>query len=236
MTYRKDATLEAVFSVRQLGQYTSQVWGITHYGGYSLRVGTTGLVYAIYYVQISNERTYQYVSFGYVPLNKRIYCCFRIKEGQLSVFSTLTEQIDTMTIENPLSSLSSGALTLGYNGNDEGSPDSGSDSNRAYVDVSSARYYTRYISDEEMMNNYLYDKNRYNIKVFKKLTINPTPSDATVTLTATDYTQANNSISVLESTEVTYTVSKDGYETQTGTVTVTDNQTLDITLTATSEG
>ena len=64
------------------------------------------------------------------------------------------------------------------------------------------------------------------------LTINPIPQNATVKLTADGYIQedSGNCIYVAEGTEVTYSVSADGYITQTGTVTVNDTQTIDIIL------
>jgi len=62
------------------------------------------------------------------------------------------------------------------------------------------------------------------------LTINPTPSDATVTLTASGYTQSGNSITVRTGTNVNYTVSKTGYATQSNVISVTNNQSLAISL------
>lgn len=52
------------------------------------------------------------------------------------------------------------------------------------------------------------------------LTINPTPNDATVTLTATGEVQAGNSITVDDGTTVSYTVEASGYVSQSGTYTV----------------
>lgn len=63
------------------------------------------------------------------------------------------------------------------------------------------------------------------------LTISPTPADATVTLTADGYTQEGNSITVEEGTSVSYTVSKQGYNTETDTITVNSTQTLSVSLT-----
>ena len=45
------------------------------------------------------------------------------------------------------------------------------------------------------------------------LTINPTPNDATVTLTATGETQVGNSITADDGTTISYTVSATGYVT-----------------------
>lgn len=62
------------------------------------------------------------------------------------------------------------------------------------------------------------------------LTIIPTPSDATVVMTAEGYTQSGNSITVPYGTSVEYTVSKEGYETISGTENVISSKTLDIVL------
>ena len=61
-------------------------------------------------------------------------------------------------------------------------------------------------------------------------TINPTPSDATVTLTATEYTQSGNSILVPYNTTVNWSVSKDNYTTRSGTKTIIETTTDNITL------
>ena len=64
-------------------------------------------------------------------------------------------------------------------------------------------------------------------------TINPTPSTATVTLTASGYTQSGNSITVPNGTTVSWSVSADGYNTRTGTWTANgSNKTESVTLTA----
>lgn len=65
-----------------------------------------------------------------------------------------------------------------------------------------------------------------------KLTINPTPSDATVVLTASGFTQVDNSIEVTEGTTVTYTVSKNKYIPKSGSVIMSNvAQTVDVSLT-----
>lgn len=62
------------------------------------------------------------------------------------------------------------------------------------------------------------------------LTITPTPSDADVVLTASGFTQSGNSITVEEGTEVTYTVSKSGYITKSGTVAPTSDTIITVAL------
>ena len=62
------------------------------------------------------------------------------------------------------------------------------------------------------------------------LTINPTPSDATVVLTATGYTQVGNSISVPSGTVVSYVVSKQDYSPVSNSITITNDEVLDIEL------
>ena len=65
-----------------------------------------------------------------------------------------------------------------------------------------------------------------------KLTINPTPSDATVVLTASGFTQVGNSIEVTEGTTVTYTVSKNKYTPKSGSVIMSNvEKTVDVSLT-----
>lgn len=62
------------------------------------------------------------------------------------------------------------------------------------------------------------------------LTIIPTPSDATVTLTAEGYTQSGNSITVPEGLTVTYSVVRLGYVQKSDSVVVDSDITLNITL------
>ena len=64
------------------------------------------------------------------------------------------------------------------------------------------------------------------------LTITTDPADATVVLNAGEETVNGKSIEVEENTTVTYTVSKDGYETVNGNITVTETTNLPITLEA----
>lgn len=61
-------------------------------------------------------------------------------------------------------------------------------------------------------------------------TINPSPSDATVQLTANNFSQVGNSIIVEEGTTVHYIVSKNDYVQQSGDVVVNSTQTMDIKL------
>ena len=67
---------------------------------------------------------------------------------------------------------------------------------------------------------------------FATLTINPTPSDAVVTLTANGYTQVGNSITVEKGTSVNCVVSKDGFVTTTQTFEVLNDTTIDVILTS----
>ncbi len=62
------------------------------------------------------------------------------------------------------------------------------------------------------------------------LTIIPTPADATVILTASGYTQINNTIIVDENTIVTVAINKSGYVPFLNTVTVTQDESLSIEL------
>lgn len=67
-------------------------------------------------------------------------------------------------------------------------------------------------------------------RILYTLTINPTPSNATVKLTASGYTQSGNSITVPTGTSVSYTVSASNYNTRTGSLSVTSTQTLSVVL------
>jgi len=68
-------------------------------------------------------------------------------------------------------------------------------------------------------------------------TINPTPSNATVTLTASGYTQNGNSITVPNGTTVSWRVGASGYVEQTGTWTANgSNNTLPVALDKESGG
>lgn len=63
------------------------------------------------------------------------------------------------------------------------------------------------------------------------VTVNPTPDDATVTLTSTGETQDGNAIEVDYGSDVSYSVAKEGYTTVTDDVTnVTENKTIAVTL------
>lgn len=61
-----------------------------------------------------------------------------------------------------------------------------------------------------------------------KLIINTTPADATVTFSTGEI--SGNQTVVKKGTVVTYTVSKNGYYSTSGTVTVNSNQTIDVSL------
>ena len=63
-----------------------------------------------------------------------------------------------------------------------------------------------------------------------RLTINPTPSDATITLTAEYGEQVDNYIEVPANDPITWSVSKADYVTQDGTTTITADTTWNITL------
>ena len=67
-------------------------------------------------------------------------------------------------------------------------------------------------------------------------TINPTPTNATVTLTASGYTQSGKSITVPANTVVSWKVSASGYTQQSGTHTVTKTESKGVALSAISGG
>lgn len=65
---------------------------------------------------------------------------------------------------------------------------------------------------------------------YSTFTINPTPSDATVQLTSSGYTQVGTSITVFSGSNVSWQVSKTGYITQSGTESVYETGTKDVIL------
>lgn len=67
-------------------------------------------------------------------------------------------------------------------------------------------------------------------------TISPTPSNATVSLSASGYSQSGNSITVPSGTKVSWSVSRSGYTSQSGTQTVTSNYTKYVTLSSSGGG
>ena len=62
--------------------------------------------------------------------------------------------------------------------------------------------------------------------IFHNLTINPTPSDATVTINGNNV----NSVTVASGTSISWSVSADGYTAQSGSLTLTDDTTKDVVL------
>jgi len=62
------------------------------------------------------------------------------------------------------------------------------------------------------------------------LTVNVTPADAILTLTADGYEQVDNHISVLYETTIHYKIEKEGYFTQEGDIVLYDDMTLDADL------
>lgn len=67
------------------------------------------------------------------------------------------------------------------------------------------------------------------------LTINALPADAEITISAENYTQVGNQISVLPGTEVSYTVQKSGYLSVSNTIVVNSSQTINVELQSISQ-
>lgn len=67
-------------------------------------------------------------------------------------------------------------------------------------------------------------------EIFVTLTINPTPADATVTLTAQGFTQQGNSITVVKGVDVSYSVSATDYNPQEGVWNSLADESKDIIL------
>lgn len=77
-------------------------------------------------------------------------------------------------------------------------------------------FYIKYLGPEPTMYTY---------------TINADPAGSTIKLTATGYTQSGNHITVHKGTKISWTVSKTGYSSQSGSLTLNGNRTDTITLT-----
>ena len=71
------------------------------------------------------------------------------------------------------------------------------------------------------------------VQLYATLTIAPTPSNSTVVLTASGYTQQGNSITVPAGTAVSYTVSYSGLDPQSDTYIVNQDETMPVALTYT---
>lgn len=95
---------------------------------------------------------------------------------------------------------------------------------KIFPNLSNISYVRSYSSD------LVWDTDSSSYKSPVTITINPTPSDATVVLTANGFTQSGNSITVGAGTNVTYTVSKTGYNTETSTISYTTNQNISVNL------
>ena len=94
------------------------------------------------------------------------------------------------------------------------------------IDEDPSVVYTRNLDKNLTWNKTL---NKY-VGGYKTLTIIPDPEDSTVELIATGYVQDGNSISAEEGTVVNWTVSKQGFPSKSGTITLTYSQVLHISL------
>ena len=135
----------------------------------------------------------------------------------LSVIETMYSQVNAPHAKDPL--FRSYGVTVGW----VNSYDSTTDSVSTNFDPASS--YTRDHNDTKM-----WSKERNEYVNYHTITIVPTPADATVVLTATGYLQSGNSISVEENTVVNYTISKNGYTSKSGTITASEDQTLNIEI------
>lgn len=63
-----------------------------------------------------------------------------------------------------------------------------------------------------------------------RLTVDPTPAEANIQLTASGFAQSGNLILVSSGTSVTYTVSAERYNTKSETITVSSDETISVSL------
>lgn len=222
-----EVTYEMTFSINSYTTTVACILGNIQAGGSGILYDTNGVFYLAYFPDGTQVWWAPDSNLHKTELNQKIYVCGRIKQGSLSLYSTCSGVITSKEFTETLKLLLTAPMTVGYNGSASGAYDS----QQANINVSSFRIYNRYIADEEMLANCKYEVDRFNIPEYRILTINSNVEGATVTLTADGYTQTDNYIKVLKGTEVAYSVSADGYTTQTGTIKVNDTQTIDIILT-----
>ena len=159
LSFNKDCTYELVFTLNKILPDTQHIFGITDSGGNSIRVDKSGNLYGTCYV--GKNKTFTISPYVEIPTGVRIYCCLRVKEGEIHFFNSYTGLNLSNTLEDNISDLPTCCISLGYRGTTLGKYAS----NPSCISVCSARMYTRFISDEEMMNNYKYDKERFNIPI-----------------------------------------------------------------------
>lgn len=222
----KEITYEMTFNVNSYTTDVNFILGNLQAGGSGILYDTNGVFYLAYFPDGTQVWWAPDYRLHKIELNQRVYVCGRIKQGSLSLYSTCSGVITNKEFTETLKLLLTAPMTVGYNGSSTGAYDS----QQADINVNSFRVYNRYITDEEMLANCKYEVDRFNIPEYRILTINSNVEGATVTLTADGYTQTDNYIKVLKGTEVAYSVSADGYTTQTGTIKVNDTQTINITL------
>lgn len=221
-----EVTYEVTFSMNSYpSSDASHIIGNNESGGSRIYVDTTGNIATNCFVNSTLTATYDHIT-QKLPLNQKVYVCARIKQGIISLYSTQGGIISSSEFTGTMNNLFMASITVGYDGNTTGTYQN----RQSDINVNSFRIYNRYITDEEMLANCKYEVDRFNIPEYRILTINSNVEGATVTLTANGYTQTDNYIKVLKGTEVAYSVSASGYTTQTGTITVNDTQTINITL------
>lgn len=222
----KEVTYEMTFSVNSYTTDVGFILGNLQSGGSCIMYDTNGVFYVAYFPNGTQIWWVPDSNLHKTELNQKVYVCGRIKQGSLSFYSTCSGVITNKEFTETLKLLLTAPMTVGYNGSASGAYDS----QQANINVSSFRIYNRYITDEEMLANCKYEVNRFNIPEYRILIINSNVDGTTVELAADGYTQTDNYIKVLKGTEVTYSVSADGYKTQSGSIVLDESTTLDITL------
>ena len=228
-----EVTYEVTFSMNNYpssGNISHIIGNIDGLAGSRIYIGPTGNVASNCIAGSTGQVAYDTITQN-IPLNQRVYVCARMKQGVVSLYSTQSNIITIKEFTDTVSNLCSVPITVAYDGTSTGAYEG----NQSNINVSSFRVYNRYITDEEMLANCKYEVDRFNIPEYRILIINSNVDGTTVELAADGYTQTDNYIKVLKGTEVTYSVSADGYKTQFGSIVLDGSTTLDIILEASTD-
>lgn len=244
----KEFTMECTFTVNTVGA-AQVIFGAVESGGMAIRLAANGGPYfSIYNSSGENSNAFQYfgntnsggTAYNPAPLGKKMYVCCRYKAGQpLSTFCSMDNRWREKEVDITPVLACTGSLAIGFNA---GVLTSGATSSSGGMftggTISSCRFYSRCLDEDEVMLNYEYEKERWGLTPFE-LEINPKPSNALVTFDTNDDEPQHvegNKIILSGRTDVSYSVSAEGFETVTGTYNPTTSKTLNISLVSAIKG